>query len=236
MNAKYEWINNFFSTNYFFKNIKILFKFSYKTLFIICFSFSFMILSVYFTLLFKPLYYMDINVLSIEQTSNINKKELETNYNYVIKYLIENSLEEFNLPTLPSSLHGKIHFKEVKAIFDKLKLILLFSILISVVGILINKRHKTIKYLQTSSNFLIIIPILLLIPFLINFDKSFTTFHHIFFNNNYWLFDVQTDPIITILPQTFFFHCAILIIILIALSSILLRYIYKLKYKKLHSL
>ena len=236
MNAKYEWINNFFSTNYFFKNIKILFKFSYKTLFIICFSFSFMILSVYFTLLFKPLYYMDINVLSIEQSSNINKKELETNYNYVIKYLTENSLEEFNLPTLPSSLHGKIHFKEVKAIFDKLKLILLFSILISVVGILINKRHKTIKYLQTSSNFLIIIPILLLIPFLINFDKSFTTFHHIFFNNNYWLFDVQTDPIITILPQTFFFHCAILIIILIALSSILLRCVYKLKYKKLHSL
>ena len=236
MNAKFKWINNFFSTNYCSKNIKILFKFSYKTFFIICFTFSFIILSVYFTLLFKPLYYMDINTLSIEQSSNINKKELETNYNYVIKYLTQNSLEEFNLPTLPSSIHGKIHFKEVKALFYKLKIMLLFSILISVIGIIINRRHKTIKYLQISSNFLIIIPVLLLIPFLINFDKSFTTFHHIFFNNNYWLFDVQTDPIITILPQTFFFHCAILIIILIALSSILLRYIYKLKYKKLHSL
>jgi len=201
-----------------------------------CFTFSFIILSVYFTLLFKPLYYIDINVLNIEQSSNINKKELKANYDYVITYLTQNASEGFNLPTLPSSAHGKIHFKEVKILFDKLKVMLIFSILISVIGILINKRRKTIRYFLTSSNFLIVIPIILLIPFLVNFDKSFTTFHHIFFNNDYWLFDIQSDPIITILPQTFFFHCAILTIILIAISSTVLRFIYKLQYKKFHSL
>jgi len=207
-----------------------------KTFFVLSFTFSFIILSVNFTLLFKPLYYMDIGVLNIEQSSNLNKRDLKANYNYVITYLTQNTNEEFNLPTLPSSNHGKIHFREVKVIFDKLKIMLFISVLISIIGIIINKRRKKIKYLLTSSILLIIIPIILLIPFLVNFDKSFTTFHHIFFNNDYWLFDVKLDPIITILPQEFFFHCAILIITLLIISSISLMGIYKSQYKKLHSL
>ncbi|MBU3114331.1 TIGR01906 family membrane protein [Clostridium lacusfryxellense] len=214
MNVLHRRINNFF-------------RFSLKSIFILSFIFIFITLSVYFTLLFKPLYYIDINVLNIEQSTNLNKNELKSNYDYVITYLTQNKTEEFNLPTLPSSQHGKIHFKEVKIIFDRLKVMLLCSVIISIIGIIINKRYKKTKYLLTSSIFLIILPVLLLIPFLIDFDKSFTTFHHIFFNNDYWLFDVDLDPIITILPQTFFFHCAILVIILISISSIMLRCIYK---------
>ena len=214
-------------------NIKTFFKFLLKSIFILCFTFSFIILIVNFTLIFKPLYYMDINVLNIEQSSNLNKNDLKANYDYLITYLTQNKKEEFNLPTLPSSDHGKIHFKEVKVIFDKLKVILSFSILISIIGILINYRRKKIDYLLTSSLVLIILPLTLLIPFVINFDKSFTTFHHLFFNNDYWLFDIKTDPIITILPENFFFHCALLIIISIIIISIILRCIYRIQYKKL---
>jgi len=216
--------------------LSTFFKFSIKTIFILSITFFFLTLSIYFTLLFKPLYYIDINVLNIEQSSTLSKPVLKDNYNYLITYLTQNATEEFNLPTLPSSDHGKIHFKEVKVIFDNLKLMLFVSILINIIGIIINKKRKKIKYLLTSSICLIIIPITLLIPFLINFDKSFTTFHHIFFKNDYWLFDINTDPIITILPQEFFFHCAILIIILISLSSVMLRCIYKSQNKRLHSL
>ena len=217
-------------------NIKTFFKFFMKTFFILSFTSSFIILIVYFTLLFKPLYYMDINVLNIEASSNLNEEELKVNYDYLITYLTNDKTEEFNLPTLPSSEHGKIHFKEVKIIFDNLKVVLLLSILVSIIGIIINKRQKKIRYLLTSSVVLIILPIMLLIPFIINFDKSFTAFHKIFFNNDYWLFDISTDPIITILPQDFFFHCALLIIISIILISLTLRYIYKLQYKKLRFL
>ena len=236
MTILHSWINNYFSKGSIFKNIKTLFEFSFKSLFILCFTFTFITISIYITLLFKPLYYSDISILNIEQSSNINKKELKVNYDYVITYLIQNKSKEFNLPTLPSSDHGKIHFKEVKAIFDKLKIMLLLSILISIIGIMLNRKHKKIDYLLTSANLLIIIPAILIIPFLVNFDKSFTTFHHVFFKNDYWLFDIQSDPIITILPQSFFFHCAILIIILITISSITLRHIYKLQNKKLHTL
>lgn len=216
--------------------IKTFLKFLLKSFFILCFTFSFITLSVYFTLLFKPLYYADINILNIEASTNINKEELKANYDYLITYLTNNKTEEFNLPTLPSSDHGKIHFKEVKVIFDKLKLMLVFSMFVSILGILINKRQKRIKYLLTSSIVLIVLPVMLLIPFLINFDRSFTIFHEIFFNNDYWLFDIATDPIITILPQDFFFHCSLLIIFSIIIISIALRRIYKSQYKKQHSL
>ncbi|MEK6263966.1 MAG: TIGR01906 family membrane protein [Clostridium sp.] len=203
------------------------FNFLLKAFFILCFTFSFIVLIVNFTLLFKPLYYADIDILNIEESSNLSKVDLKANYDYVITYLTQNKTEEFNLPTLPSSVNGQTHFKEVKIIFDNLKVILLFSMLVSVIGIIINKRRKKFKYLLTSSLVLITIPIILLIPFIINFDKSFTTFHHIFFNNDYWLFDIELDPIITILPQEFFFHCAIFILMLIIIASIILRYIYR---------
>ena len=232
MNIPYRWINNSFPEDSVFKNIKTFFKSLLKTFFILNFTFSFIILSVNLTLLFKPLYYVDIKVLNIAESSRLNTKEIKANYDYIITYLMQNTKEEFNLPTLPSSNNGKTHFKEVKIIFDKLKLMLLFSTLISTIGIALNKKYKKIDYLLTSSIILVIIPIILLIPFLINFDKSFTAFHHIFFKNNYWLFDTKSDPIITILPQDFFFHCAILIISFIIMSSILLRYIYKASSKK----
>ena len=213
--------------------IKTFFNFLLKTFFILSFTFSLMVLIVNFTLIFKPLYYVDIDVLNIGESSGLSKNELKANYDYVITYLTQNKEEEFNLPTLPSSENGKTHFKEVKVIFDKLKLMLSVSVLISIMGIILNRKYKNINYLLTSSIILLIIPIILLIPFLINFDKSFTAFHQIFFNNDYWLFDISYDPIISILPQSFFFHCALLIISLIIITSITLRCIYKFQSKKL---
>lgn len=236
MNMIYRWINNYFSVDFIFTNIKEFFIFILKPFFILSFAFSFIIISVNLTLLFKPLYYMDINILNIEEASNLSKEEIKVNYDYVITYLTQSKKEEFILPTLNSSANGKTHFEEVKIIFDKLKLMLLLSTLISIIGIILNKKYKTVDYLLTCSIILIIIPIILLIPFLINFDKSFTLFHRIFFKNNYWLFDIRYDPIIKILPQNFFFHCALLILTLIIMSSIVLRYIYKVQYKKLNFL
>lgn len=209
------------------KDKKTLSQFLLQTIFVLCFTFSIIILSVNFTLIFKPLYYADIEILQIEESTNLNKMELKANYDYLITYLTQTKTPEFNLPTLPSSDNGKTHFKEVKVIFDKLKLILIISVIISIIGVILNKRRKNNRYLLTSSILLLIMPIALLFPFLIDFDKSFTTFHHIFFRNDYWLFDVELDPIINILPQNFFFHCAILILFLITITSIILRRIYK---------
>lgn len=46
-------------------------------------------------------------------------------------------------------------------------------------------------------------------------------FHKIMFRNDYWLFDEALDPVIKILPDAFFFHCAVMIILLILFGSLL---------------
>ena len=50
----------------------------------------------------------------------------------------------------------------------------------------------------------------------LDFDAAFTIFHRIFFpGKDNWLFNPFTDPIITLLPQDFFLHCALLILALL---------------------
>jgi integral membrane protein (TIGR01906 family) len=41
------------------------------------------------------------------------------------------------------------------------------------------------------------------------------------FRNDYWIFDEATDPVIMILPDAFFLHCAVMIILLILIGSLL---------------
>ncbi|MCY6355838.1 TIGR01906 family membrane protein [Clostridium sp. ZS2-4] len=200
----------------------------FEILLTFCITLLIIILSVKITLNFKPLYYMDIITLNVQETSNLSSKEIKLNYNYVINYVQSHQKQNFVLPTLTFSNQGKIHFEEVKAIFNKLDYILYTLILIDVIIIYINiKTDKRFRFLKWSSIFLFLAPFLCLIPFLLNFDKSFTIFHKLLFNNDYWLLDPKLDPIINIMPQEFFFHCAILIISLMFVFSSIFYIIFK---------
>ena len=53
----------------------------------------------------------------------------------------------------------------------------------------------------------------------LDFDRAFVVFHALFFpGKDNWLFDPDTDQIITILPQVFFRNCAILILAVLILG------------------
>ncbi|PKM95671.1 MAG: TIGR01906 family membrane protein [Firmicutes bacterium HGW-Firmicutes-1] len=54
---------------------------------------------------------------------------------------------------------------------------------------------------------------------LIDFNKYFTIFHEIFFTNDLWLLDPQTDILINMVPEVFFFNTAMLVILLFLLIS-----------------
>ncbi|OJT76416.1 carbon storage regulator [Clostridioides difficile] len=92
----------------------------------------------------------------------------------------------------------------------------------------IKATNKNIKILKTTSITLIIMPLLLTVPILLNFEKSFIIFHKLLFRNDYWIFNPDLDPVINILPEEFFFHSGMMILILILLVSILLFVMYKL--------
>lgn len=56
----------------------------------------------------------------------------------------------------------------------------------------------------------------------INFDRAFITFHHMFFNNDMWLLDPDTDNLINIVPQTFFIDICIRIGVIFGILMILI--------------
>ncbi len=59
------------------------------------------------------------------------------------------------------------------------------------------------------------LPVLFGFFMLIGFDQFFIAFHGLFFNNDAWLFNPLTDPIINALPEAYFMHCFILFFVLL---------------------
>lgn len=210
--------------------INIATKKQYKLLEII-FSLSLCLFIIFgavkLTLMFKQLYYFDIQYLNIEAQSGYMKSEITKNYDYVIDYLLSPTAEVFALPSIEYSKYGQIHFYDVKKIFTYIDILLLVTGLINVVGLVLYIKGKNFNFLKYTSSMLISVPTLLLTAIMINFDAAFVTFHKIFFKNDYWQFDPNLDPIITILPEEFFFHNALLIIGIIIFSIIVLRLMYK---------
>lgn len=178
-------------------------------------------LSVVITLNLRPVYYFDIGYLDIPAQSGLSAEAIRANYDALIDYNSMFSRDELNFPTLTMSETGRIHFVEVKRIFVFIQYMAILTFLTSGALILFCRCKGERLYLKLTSIFTIALPTVLALCIGINWEKAFVTFHHIFFNNDYWIFDPLTDPVITILPDTYFFHCAALILIMIFLGSLI---------------
>ncbi|NMS90390.1 TIGR01906 family membrane protein [Clostridioides difficile] len=197
-------------------------------LFSVCISVVIIVGIINFTVGFKQLYYFDIDYLNISELSGLSKDDIKLNYDYLIDYNLNNNVAEFKLPTLKSSPQGKIHFEEVRNIFQNINKLAKVLMIVSLLGIILNAKNKNIKILKTTSITLIIMPLLLAVPVLLNFEKSFVIFHKLLFRNDYWIFSPDLDPVINMLPEEFFFHAGVMILMLILLVSVLLFVMYKL--------
>ncbi len=158
-------------------------------------------------------YELDYDLLDIGSYSGVTKEVAVRNYKAVMDFLSPFKKTEFNLPDLAFSETGAIHFDECRDIFVAVYLLgAVCALIIAAFAIIAKKRGTNGKFLLVSSITTVALPVVLLGFFAINFDAVFVIFHKIFFNNNYWYFDSATDPIINILPETFFMHCAIIIV------------------------
>lgn len=144
--------------------------------------------SVTLTLNFRPLYYADIQNLHITELSGREEKDIRSNYDALIDYNSLFNHQPLKFPTCAMSESGRIHFEEVKKIFDFFGWLFVGTLLLTAA---------------------------------VNWDYVFVTFHQLVFNNDYWLFDSSTDPIIDILPDGYFMHCAIMIFALVFVGSFL---------------
>ena len=180
----------------------------------------------------KSLYYYDVKKLSISAMSGFTEEEIKQNYDYLIDYNLNKNVGEFHLPTIKYSKEGKIHFEEVRNIFQVIKKVFCLTGMISVLGVVFSIKNKNIKFLNNTSIMTILLPIITAIPLMINFNYFFIKFHEVVFSNDYWIFDPNIDPVINILPQDVFFHIGILILAMIFTISILLQISYRILNKR----
>lgn len=198
----------------------------------IIFTLLFISIGVVFTINFRPLYYMDVRLQNIEAASGLTRDIILKNYNALIDYSSPFFHGSLNFPTLTASASGLSHFAEVKTLFTDFYILGTFTLILGIIIIVQKSRKKDYSYLLVSSITAVVLPLILAFFMSLNFDRTFIVFHKVFFHNSDWLFDPLTDPVINILPEAYFMHCALLIIITVLLFSLafLITYIYKKKH------
>ena len=190
-------------------------------------------LSVVLTVFFKQLYYFDIDYLNIPAISGVSKDIIQKNYDILIQYQSIFFRGTLDLPDFVMSTTGRIHFEEVKRIFEVIQILCAVTGVISAIMIYCNVKEKEYRYLKLTTIFCIVIPTVLGFLASLDFDRAFVIFHKVFFRNDYWIFDSISDPIITILPETFFMHCFMMIVILVIMMSAICYIIYRKKEKEI---
>ena len=193
------------------KFLKVLYALS-LSLFIIC-------AAVVLTVCFKPLYYLDIDRYDMPARTGLSEAEIRENYDEMIAFLLRWTGDQLTLPTLPMSEGGKIHFADVKHVFTGVKVLgLAAAALTAICGVSLRNENRK-KSLYGAGFVTLGIPAVLGLFVAVAWDRFFILFHKIFFDNDYWIFDPRTDPVITILPDGFFLHCMILIVALVAAGA-----------------
>lgn len=178
-------------------------------------------LSIAVTIWFIPLYQITIQTQNIPESLGLTYDKLMDNYYALLQYLHFPWIQELNLPDFISSENGLLHFFEVKLLFYLNYSVLLIAFVSTFFYLKFVKKTGRIWVLIKPFFFASLIPPVLLFFLAVNFDSMFVSFHQIFFNNDAWIFNPATDPIINALPQDFFMYCFILFFILIETSFIL---------------
>lgn len=174
------------------------------------------LLSITTTILAAPYFYR-LWLISphLTQISGLSKETIYDNFYATWLFLVHPEQNEFYLPNLPSSSGAIQHFYEVKAWF---MIVFIAAMIGFVFFIILYRKIKNqplqIAMLNQGFNGGMLLPLALLLMAVVAFDHLFLWMHEVLFNNDLWLFDPYTDPIIELLPQSFFFGCLILIVLI----------------------
>jgi integral membrane protein (TIGR01906 family) len=192
-------------------------------------------LSVMVTLNFKPLFYHDISALNIVEESGLSEESIRKNYDILIDYNNFWGADTLEFDGLAMSNEGRIHFEEVKAIFVKIEYAAIIFTIFFAISAVVKLRKKQARFLLFGGIFSVVIPIVVGAFVALNWNWAFITFHHLAFDNDYWIFYPDKDPVITMLPDEFFEHCAIMIIamtLVLSIISVIVYFVLKKRGKK----
>ncbi|MGK0607082.1 TIGR01906 family membrane protein [Enterococcus gilvus] len=199
---------------------------------LVCLLLTLLTLAITLTINARWLYQLDIRHLGLLDYTTLSEKELLHNFDQLMRYLNLPWVETLKMTDFPVSANGALHFYEVKRLFLVNYGVLLVTVIPSIVYVRhLNKQQQLWTMIQPF-RIAVVVPIVIAFLMAVNFDRFFVLFHGVFFNNDAWIFNPATDPIINVLPETFFLHCFILFFVLLEIFYLLPIYFGKKTLKK----
>ncbi|MBV0929182.1 TIGR01906 family membrane protein [Lentilactobacillus sp. IMAU92037] len=171
-------------------------------------------LAIFLTVNSIWMFSINIPLLHLTTATGLEPHQLRRDYLQIIQYLQLPWIKSLHFYYFFSSQKGIQHFSDVRhlILFNNLVGLLLVPISGYVLTRL-NKKSLT-WLLITPIKVVITFSLMIIVMMLINFDQIFIYFHELLFRNNDWLFDPRTDPVINMLPDTFFLECFILFFVI----------------------
>ena len=167
----------------------------------------YLLLKIVETNTFSKKFYLDsYKKYNIIEVTDKNIKELDQVTSNLFEYLQDRSEEEALRPFFNQKEIK--HMEDVKVLFKYGIILKNISFILSLLSIIFLSiyvsREKVGKGLFFGTFIWWGLILLLFILSTIDFNKYFTYFHLIFFNNDLWLLDPNTDLLIQMLPEEFF--------------------------------
>ncbi len=180
-----------------------------------------------------PLYYMMVKLLKVPEETGISFEVCKRNYDALIYYNCFFGPGKLVFPDFIMSEHGEIHFMEVKRIFVFMQYAAIGSLALVLLGhFLYGRKNRVYGYLKATIFVTVAVVFVVGAGFIFNWDGTFLLMHKLLFNNDYWLFDPATDPVINILPDKVFLAAGAGIIALMVLGLVLLGLLYRKRRKE----
>lgn len=181
-------------------------------------------LAITLTINARWLYSFDINYLGITEYTDYSKQTIMSNYEELMRYLNFFWVKTLSMNDFPTSTEGAFHFLEVKRLFQLNYAVFFVTLIPSVMYLYRLIKTKMVWTLLTMIRGILFGLGALAFFMIVAFDQFFVLFHEVFFNNDAWIFYPETDPIILVLPQEYFFHCFALFFVLFILFLLLLLF------------
>ncbi|MGM0338108.1 TIGR01906 family membrane protein [Enterococcus sp. AZ007] len=197
-----------------------------------CLIVTLLTLAITMTINARWLYQFDIGHLELLDYTTLSTKELLHNFDQLMRYLNLPWVETLKMDDFPVSVSGALHFYEVKKLFLLNYGLLLATMVPSIFYVRHLVKQQRLWTMVQPFRIAVAVPIVVAFLMAVNFDRFFVLFHGVFFNNDAWIFNPATDPIINVLPETFFLHCFILFFVLLEIFYLLPIYIGKRALKK----
>ena len=167
------------------------------------------LLTIYLTWVFYP---MEIQWLHLTNRVYLKLETIQYNFQILMNYLTNPFSQILEMPDFRSSAAGLHHFAVVKNLFHLVQLVALVTLPSFYFFVKRIVKKGFLSLYRKNFLALVVLPVLIgLGGVLIGFDQFFTLFHQILFvGDDTWLFDPAKDPVILILPETFFLHAFLL--------------------------